>query len=110
MPKFAYTIACAKQTVRLLFAGFTGRSNLAEVGFGLLVETVHPGISTVRLRPPQPERKRSLFNVRIQDYCLMPEPVGVPVIVAALTISAPSFVLFQSVSSRLSWVTCKVRK
>jgi len=54
---------------------------------------------------PRPEAKRSH-----QDYCLMPEPVGVPVIVAALTISEPSFVLFHSVSSGLWWVTCKVRK
>src|SRR5258708_29400357 len=44
------------------------------------------------------------------NHCLMPEPVGVPVIRAAFTISAPSFVLFHKASSRLLDVTCKVRK
>ena len=34
-------------------------------------------------------------------YCLMPEPVGVPVMLAAFTIAAPSFVVFHSASSGL---------
>ena len=46
----------------------------------------------------------------LKNHCLIPEPVGVPVIVAALTIAAPSFVLFHSASSGLLWVICNVRK
>ena len=35
------------------------------------------------------------------NYCLIPAPVGVPVILWALTISAPSFELCHRVSSGL---------
>src|ERR1700741_4597724 len=39
-----------------------------------------------------------------------PEPVCVPLVLAAFTVSAPSFVLCQSVSAGLLCVTCKVRR
>jgi hypothetical protein len=95
VPNLAYKIAYTKQTVPLLF-----RRSRPSI----------PLSRPLGCTLPQPKAKRSLFNFRIQNYCLMPEPVGVPVIVAALTVSAPSFVLFHSVSSGLLWVTCKVRK